>query len=68
MAALALAKSFPPDLAQVVDIGMAAMNGYEPAKAMRQAPQLQATRLAAITGWGQKRTRIAPGRRVSTIT
>lgn len=53
MAAQVWAKSFLPDLA-LVCIGMPVMNGYELVKAMRQASQLQATRLAAITVRGAK--------------
>lgn len=55
-AALELAKVFLPELA-LVDIGMPVMNGYELARAIRQVPQLQSTRLAAITGWGAREDR-----------
>jgi CheY-like chemotaxis protein len=54
--ALQLAKSFVPDLG-LLDIGMPGMSGYELAKAIRQVPQLQATRLVALTGWGAKEDR-----------
>lgn len=54
--ALELAKAFLPELA-LLDIGMPGMSGYELARAIRQVPQLRATRLVAITGWGAKEDR-----------
>jgi signal transduction histidine kinase/ActR/RegA family two-component response regulator len=56
VAALELAKAFVPDLA-LLDIGMPMMDGYALAKAMREVPELQSTRLAAVTGWGAKEDR-----------
>lgn len=56
IAALELAKTFLPDLG-LLDIGMPLMDGYAVARAIRQVPQLQSTRLAAITGWGTKEDR-----------
>ncbi|TCS38330.1 PAS domain S-box-containing protein [Paucimonas lemoignei] len=56
MSALELAKTFLPDMA-LLDIGMPVMDGYKLAMAIRQAPQLRSTRLAAITGWGAKEDR-----------
>lgn len=56
MSALERAKAFLPDLA-LLDIGMPVMNGYELAKALQRVPQLHATRLAVITGWGAKEDR-----------
>jgi PAS domain S-box-containing protein len=54
--ALEVARTFVPDLG-LLDIGMPGMSGYELAKAIRQVPQLQATRLVAVTGWGAKEDR-----------
>jgi CheY-like chemotaxis protein len=50
--ALELAKSFRPDVA-LVDIGLPAMDGYQLARRFRQMPELRATRLFAVTGYGQ---------------
>ncbi len=47
-----LAKSFRPDVA-LVDIGLPAMDGYQLARRLRQLPELRATRLFAVTGYGQ---------------
>jgi CheY-like chemotaxis protein len=54
--ALTLASAFVPDVA-LLDIGMPVMNGYELAHAIARVPALQATRLAAVTGWGAKEDR-----------
>jgi len=52
ISALELAKSFRPDVA-LVDIGLPAMDGYQLARRLRQMPELRATRLFAVTGYGQ---------------
>jgi CheY-like chemotaxis protein len=36
----------------ILDIGMPGLNGYEVARAVRDTPDLQATVLVALTGWG----------------
>jgi PAS domain S-box-containing protein len=51
--ALASMESFKPDVA-VLDIGLPEMNGYDLARQMRKMPQLEAMRLIALTGYGQK--------------
>ena len=38
------------------------MDGFELAQQMRQRPRLQATRLVALTGYGQERDRQATAR------
>jgi PAS domain S-box-containing protein len=55
--ALAKAMRFLPELA-LCDLGMPVMNGYELAQAIRETPELKATRLVAITGWGAEEDRI----------
>jgi len=50
--ALERAADFQPDI-MLLDIGMPGLNGYELARRIRQQPWGGATRLAAITGWGQ---------------
>lgn len=57
ISALELAKSFRPDVA-LVDIGLPAMDGYQLARRLRQLPELRATRLFAVTGYGQLADRI----------
>jgi PAS domain S-box-containing protein len=54
--AIGKARHFLPDLA-LCDLGMPVMNGYELAQAIRATPELQATRLVAITGWGAEEDR-----------
>jgi CheY-like chemotaxis protein len=49
---LEAAKSFRPDVA-LVDIGLPSMDGYEVARCIRRLPELCATRLIAVTGYGQ---------------
>jgi CheY-like chemotaxis protein len=52
-----------PDVV-LLDIGLPGMNGYEVARRLRDMPGLAATRLIAITGYGQesdKRSAIAAG-------
>jgi PAS domain S-box-containing protein len=51
--ALDLAEQLQPDL-MLVDLGMPGMSGYEVARQVRKRPALQATMLAAMTGWGQE--------------
>lgn len=47
----AVAREFVPDVA-FLDLGMPGLSGFEVAKALRADPELQATRLVALTGWG----------------
>ena len=53
VSAIALAKSFLPDLV-LLDIGLPGMSGYEICHALRQEPTLKNMRIAALTGWGQE--------------
>lgn len=55
-AALALAPAYRPDMV-FLDIGMPGMDGYEVARRLRKTPGLEATVLAALTGWGQQEDR-----------
>lgn len=57
IAALELARSFRPDVA-LVDIGLPLMDGYQLARRFRQLPELRATRLFAVTGYGQLSDRL----------
>ena len=50
--ALVEAERFRPHVA-LLDIGMPKKNGYEVARAIRQAPWGRGMLLAAVTGWGQ---------------
>lgn len=59
--ALAQAETFEPHLA-LIDIGLPVMDGFELAQRMLQRPRLQATRLVALTGYGQERDRQATAR------
>ncbi|MDP8986123.1 MAG: ATP-binding protein [Pseudomonadota bacterium] len=56
-AALTAFAAFRPDIA-LLDIGMDGMNGYEVARAMRQAQPASLVKLVAITGWGQENDRL----------
>jgi len=47
------AHAVQPDLA-IVDIGLPGFDGYEVARRLRSDPQTAATRLAALTGYGQE--------------
>jgi PAS domain S-box-containing protein len=49
--AVELARIFRPQVA-FLDIGMPGMDGYDTARAMREAPELAGLRLVALTGWG----------------
>ncbi|MCI0700534.1 MAG: response regulator [Planctomycetia bacterium] len=51
-AALKVAEEFRPDVI-LLDIGLPGMDGYEVANQLRQRPEFRATRLIALTGWGQ---------------
>jgi len=55
-AALAEMESFRPDVV-LLDIGMPGMDGNEVARRIRQRPDFAATRLVALTGWGQDEDR-----------
>jgi PAS domain S-box-containing protein len=52
-AGLQLAEAERPDLV-LCDIGLPGMDGYQVAHALRQMPRFDATRLVAVTGYGQK--------------
>lgn len=54
--ALKLAREFRPD-AMFLDIGMAGMDGFEVARAMRAHPELRSVLLVAVTGWGLEKDR-----------
>lgn len=54
--ALAAAAWFRPDLA-ILDIGMPKLDGLEVARTLRRTPGLAATRLVALSGWGQPHDR-----------
>ncbi len=56
-AALSAFAASRPDIA-LLDIGMAGMNGYEVARAIRQAHPGSLAKLVAITGWGQENDRL----------
>jgi CheY-like chemotaxis protein len=53
-----IARSFVPDVV-LLDIGLPGMDGYQVAQALRGFPELQHTRLIALTGYGQARDREA---------
>jgi CheY-like chemotaxis protein len=55
-AALELAASFHPELV-LLDLGMAAMDGYEVAQRLRERPECAGARIVAVTGWGQEEDR-----------
>ena len=50
--ALATAEEFGPD-AIILDLGMPGMDGYAVARALRANPKFDATRLIALSGYGQ---------------
>jgi CheY-like chemotaxis protein len=50
--AVAAALSYRPNVV-LLDIGLPGMRGIEVAKELRQHPETAATRLVALTGWGQ---------------
>jgi len=56
--ALALADTFRPQVV-LLDLGLPGMDGFEVARRLRARPELAATRLIAITGYGQARDREA---------
>jgi two-component system CheB/CheR fusion protein len=56
MAALAIADSFRPEIV-LLDIGMAAMDGYEVAMKLRERPEGARMRIIAVTGWAQEEDR-----------
>lgn len=49
--AIATARRFSPNLI-FLDIGMPGMDGYEVASTLRHAPWFPATRIVALTAWG----------------
>ena len=57
-AAQRIAQSFIPDVV-LLDIGLPGMDGYQVAQALRKFPELEHTRLIALTGYGQARDREA---------
>jgi signal transduction histidine kinase len=54
--ALEAARAFKPDVA-LLDIGLPVMDGFELARKLRELPGLRATRLIAISGYGQDHDR-----------
>ncbi|MFS0755935.1 PAS domain S-box protein [Noviherbaspirillum sp. 1P10PC] len=54
--ALATMEDFQPDVV-LLDIGMPGMDGNEVARRIREQPRFAATRLVALTGWGQEEDR-----------
>ena len=50
--ALQVARSYRPEVV-LLDIGMPGMDGFEVARRLRGEPEFEATRLAALTGYGQ---------------
>ena len=54
--ALRVAEEFRPQLV-LLDIGMPKLDGYETARRLRERPWSHATRLFALTGWGQEEDR-----------
>jgi CheY-like chemotaxis protein len=54
--ALALAGRFRPQVV-LLDLGLPGMDGYEVARRLRGQPELEATYLVAVTGWGQPEDR-----------
>jgi two-component system CheB/CheR fusion protein len=55
-AALDLAGTFRPEMV-LLDLGMAAMDGYEVAMRLRERPECARLRIIAVTGWGQQEDR-----------
>jgi two-component system CheB/CheR fusion protein len=55
-AALDLVEAFRPELV-LLDLGMAAMDGYEVAMRLRERPGNTGMRIIAVTGWGQDEDR-----------
>ena len=60
--ALAAAREFQPRIA-LLDIGLPDMNGFDLLRLFRTDPQLQQTRLVAVSGYAQQAgmTRTGPG-------
>lgn len=56
IAGIEIAQAFQPELI-LLDLGMPRMDGFETARRLRQMPELNATRLVALTGWGQEKDR-----------
>lgn len=54
--AIALAMSWHPQLV-FLDIGLPDMTGYEVARVLRSKPELNETKLVALTGWGAQQDR-----------
>ncbi len=55
-AALEVVDDFQPDV-MLIDIGLPVMDGYDLARQLRANPRLAATRLIAVTGYGQESDR-----------
>jgi two-component system CheB/CheR fusion protein len=55
-AALDVAETFRPEIV-LLDLGMAAMDGYEVAMTLRNRPESAGMRIIAVTGWGQQEDR-----------
>jgi signal transduction histidine kinase/DNA-binding response OmpR family regulator len=56
--AVAIAESFRPDLV-LLDIGLPKLNGYEVCRAIKTQAWASGTRIIAITGWGDPKSRQA---------
>jgi CheY-like chemotaxis protein len=54
--ALEEAELFRPEVV-LLDIGMPRLDGYETARRLRSRPWAAATRIVAVTGWGQETDR-----------
>jgi PAS domain S-box-containing protein len=54
--AVEVAVEFQPELV-LLDIGLPGMSGYDVARTLRGRPEFEATRLVALTGWGQDEDR-----------
>jgi CheY-like chemotaxis protein len=54
--AIAQARAAPPDIV-FLDIGLPDMSGMQAASAMRRLPELDGTRLVALSGYGQQSDR-----------
>lgn len=50
--AMSTALSYRPDV-MLLDVGLPGLNGIEVARELRRRPEMVATRIIAITGWGQ---------------
>ncbi len=56
LSAIDVAEKFRPDVG-ILDIGLPVMDGFELAQSLRAKPHLSATKLVALTGYGQREDR-----------